>query len=153
MKILDNHKVIRTNFENVCDSVSAEELITIPKGFNNHILWNYGHAIATQNVLIYKMCNLPFTLPEEFIENYKKGSFPVAVDEPKKAFYEMIALAEKAMEQLNADIRNMIFDEYEPYQTSFGIKLNSFNDALQFNNIHEGLHLGYAMAIRKALGK
>ncbi len=35
--------------------------------------------------------------------------------------------------------------------TSAGIRLESVEDAIAFNNFHEGIHLGYVMALKKAL--
>lgn len=152
MQVIDNNRVIRNNFVKVCDSVGIANIIKIPNGFKNHILWNFAHAVVTQNILVYQMSGLPYTLPEEFVAAYRKGTFPTEIPNPQKELYQVIALAEKAEEQLNKDIREMIFDDYKPYETSFGVTLKSFNEALQFNNIHAGMHLGYAMAIRKALG-
>ena len=43
------------------------------------------------------------------------------------------------------------FENYTPYTTSYGISLNNIEEAISFNNIHEGLHLGYMMALSKNL--
>ena len=152
MQVISNHRTIRNNFEKVVDKVKEKDLISVPKGFNNHILWNIGHVVATQNVLIYGMSGLDFTLPTDFIKRYKKGSFPTQIDNPKTELQTIFELGKIADEQLSYDIKEMIFDNYQKYETSFGVVLNSFNDALQFNNIHEAVHLGYVMAIKRALG-
>ena len=53
------------------------------------------------------------------------------------------------------DIRQKIaagaFESFTRYETSAGITLNSTEEAILFNNIHEGIHLGYMMGIRKGL--
>jgi hypothetical protein len=152
MQVISNHRTIRNNFEKVVDKVKEKDLISVPKGFNNHILWNIGHVVATQNVLIYGMSGLDFTLPTDFIKRYKKGSFPTQIDNPKTELQTIFELGKITDEQLSYDIKEMIFDNYQKYETSFGVVLNSFNDALQFNNIHEAVHLGYVMAIKRALG-
>ncbi|MGJ3235924.1 DinB family protein [Marivirga sp.] len=152
MQVITNHKVIRNNFEKAVEKVNETDLVMIPAGFNNHILWNIGHAIVTQNVLLYGMSGLDFTLPIGYIKRYKKGSFPAEIEDPKTELENIFELGKIANEQLGYDIREMKFDDYQPYETSFGITLNSFNDALQFNNIHESLHLGYVIAIKRALG-
>lgn len=152
MQVITNHKAIRKNFEKAVEKVNEADLIMIPAGFNNHIIWNIGHAVVTQNVLIYGMSGLDFTLPTDFIKRYKKGTFPSEIENPKTELETIFELGRIADEQLSYDIREMRFSDYQKYETSFGITLNSFNDALQFNNIHESLHLGYVMAIKRALG-
>ena len=152
MQVITNHKAIRNNFEKAVSNINEADLKVIPAGFNNNILWNIGHVVATQNVLIYGMSGLDFTIPTDFIKRYKKGSFPTDVDHPKEELETIFELGKIANEQLMFDIKEMKFDDYQKYETSFGITLNSFNDALQFNNIHEGLHLGYLMAMKRALG-
>ncbi|SMG16494.1 DinB superfamily protein [Marivirga sericea] len=152
MQVITNHKAIRKNFEKAVEKVNEADLVLIPAGFNNHIIWNIGHVIATQNVLIYGMSGLDFTLPTDFIKRYKKGSFPAEIDQPKTELETIFELGKIADEQLGYDIKEMRFGDYQQYETSFGITLNSFNDALQFNNIHESLHLGYVMAMKRALG-
>jgi len=40
---------------------------------------------------------------------------------------------------------------FQPYATSYGIQLNTIEEAIRFNNIHEGMHLGYILAQRRSL--
>jgi len=48
---------------------------------------------------------------------------------------------------LNANI----FKEFRPYRTSYNVELESLDDALWFNNMHEAMHLGYMLAMRKSV--
>ena len=43
------------------------------------------------------------------------------------------------------------FAEYKTYSTSFGLELRNIENAIIYNNIHEGIHLGHVMAQRKIL--
>ena len=43
------------------------------------------------------------------------------------------------------------FADYTPYTTSFGLDLKNIQDAIIFNNMHETLHYGYAMAQKRAI--
>ncbi|MFT7612776.1 MAG: hypothetical protein ACI9J3_001742, partial [Parvicellaceae bacterium] len=40
---------------------------------------------------------------------------------------------------------------FTEYTTSYNITLKTVEEAIAFSNMHEALHLGYAMAIKKAL--
>jgi predicted ribosome quality control (RQC) complex YloA/Tae2 family protein len=40
---------------------------------------------------------------------------------------------------------------FQPYETSYGLKLNTIEEAIRFNNVHEAMHLGYMMSQRRSL--
>ena len=53
---------------------------------------------------------------------------------------------------MQQDYDNGLFTEYSEYTTSYNITLSSAEDAIAFNNVHEGLHFGYIMGLKKAIG-
>ncbi len=142
-------KQTRGNFEDLISSLSNEELNKIPEGFKNNIIWNFGHAIATQQLLTYGLSSLPLIVNEEFLNDFRKGSLPTKtydVDDVKS----ILEISQITMESVERDFKEDRFMNFKNYITSFGVELKSVDDALSFLPVHEGLHLGYAMAIRKA---
>ena len=53
------------------ESYSLEQLNKIPEGYNNNIIWNIGHIIASQQGLVYKLSGLPALVSEDFINRIK----------------------------------------------------------------------------------
>ncbi|RMG65283.1 MAG: hypothetical protein D6722_16080 [Bacteroidetes bacterium] len=53
---------------------------------------------------------------------------------------------------MRADYEAGRFTAYRRYETSYGVVLASIEDAIRFGNVHEGLHLGYMMVQRRAVG-
>lgn len=145
-------RTTRNNFIKVVDSLKLDKICEVPKGFNNNIIWNFGHVVATQNLIVYKLSSLPFTIDESFIDRYRKGTKPEPLQNAADELSLIKEYAFSTLEQLEKDIAQNKFKTFIPYETSFNIKLTSASEAINFNNVHEGLHLGYAMAIRKALG-
>lgn len=137
----------RANFLNLLSNLSLDSVNETPYKFNNNILWNLGHIIASQQILCYKLSNLPFTVEEEIILKYRKGTKPeIFIDNN-----EMNKLKDHltfTIETLSSDIEKGIFKEYNPFVTSFGLELNSIEDAIKFVAVHDGMHLGYAMALK-----
>lgn len=142
---------IRMNFRDLIHSIAEEDLFKIPQGFSNNIIWNFGHAIVSQQGLMYKAAGLELNIDSALIEQFGKGSVPSS-DFVEGLKDDLILLSFSTLEQLQKDI--MIpgfFDGYGCYKTSFGCELTTIDQAIEFSNMHEGLHLGYAMAQRKAL--
>ena len=53
--------------------------------------------------------------------------------------------------QLQEDVRKDLFANYTSYKTMFGVELTNIDDAIKYVSSHEGLHLGYAMALKKVI--
>lgn len=127
---------------------TLEQLNTIPEGYSNNLIWNIGHIVVTQQLLVYKLSGLPMLVSEELIEKYKKGTKPehtvtqVEVDKIKSLLFATI-------DQTKADYNNKTFKNYNEYPTSTGFTLKSVEDALVFNTVHEGLHIGIMMNLKK----
>lgn len=138
----------RKNFISLIDSLTTEQLNKIPEGYSNNIIWNFAHNIVTQQLLCYKLAGKEMYIKDEIVNEFRKGAKPtklVSVEEIenfKKMALDLISKTEN-------DLKNEDFSGYKPYTTSYKVTLNSIEEAIKFNNTHEGLHLGYAMAMRK----
>lgn len=140
----------KKQFINLLDGLTIEQLNTIPVGFNNNIIWNFAHTIAAWQILCYKLSGLPFVVDENFVDLFKKGTKPERFfDEQELA--QMKKLAVLSFEKLVLDYKDGVFANYNTYTTSFGITLTKIEDAIEYANMHEGLHLGYALALRRVV--
>lgn len=128
-------------------NLSIEQLNKVPNGFTNSIAWNIGHMVVTQQLLCYKLSGLPCLVSEELIEKFQKGTF--AFDVSLEEFEMLKKLFLELPEKLEIDVNNGIFKNYISYKTSVDITLTSINDAISFNNYHEGIHLGIILQLLK----
>ncbi|MEK6477371.1 DinB family protein [Catalinimonas sp. 4WD22] len=142
----------RENFMKLLDALDEHALNHIPPGFNNNIIWNFGHIIATQQIICYKLSGLEMHVDLELIDSYRRGTKPnghVSGEEIEK----LKALAISTIEQLQQDFEAQRFQQYHEYTTSFGVTLSDIQEGIRFNAMHESLHLGYAMALRRVIMK
>jgi hypothetical protein len=141
-------KTARQHFVAILDAFSNEQLNKIPTGFNNNLIWNIGHVVVTQQLLHYTLSGVAPKISPEMISKYRKGSsgaIQAGEDEVnliKKLLVEM-------PEQLEKDYENDFFGEYKEYPTSFKFTLDSIEKAILFNNVHEGMHFGIVMSLKK----
>ena len=146
--VFEVHKTIRNILLKILENHSLEQLNKIPPGFNNNLIWNIGHCISSQQVLVYKLSGLPTMVSEEFIAKYKKGTKPEG-DVSQEEVDEIKGLLSETLEKTKNDFTSGLFVDFHEYTTSMGFTLHNVQDALSFNNYHEGIHTGIAMSIRK----
>lgn len=131
--------------------LSAEALIRIPEGFNNNVLWNVGHLVVTQQLLCYKLSGLDMGVDDAMVKTFGKGSSPK--DWTETPDYEALLVPLHGLvESTRRDYAAGRFQGFNTYTTSTGYTLASIEDAIAFNNFHEGIHLGYILAMRRILG-
>lgn len=147
-KQLSISRQTRRNFLSLIDSLSTEQLNKIPEGLNNNIVWNLGHIIVTQQLLCYALAGVTPTMEKSLIEKYRKGTRPegfIDSDEINVLKSHLFSL----VDELEKDIKTGMFGNYQPYTTSYGVELTSINDAVAFFPVHEAMHYGVALTIRK----
>ena len=141
-------KQSRQNLLILISGFSIEELNKIPENYNNNLIWNLGHVIVTQQILCYKLADVNPRLDIAQYTKYAKGSKPegdISLDE-----YELLkSLALTTVSDMEEDYNTGLFISYNSYSTSFGVDLNSIEDAIHFIGIHEGMHYGYSMALKR----
>jgi hypothetical protein len=143
---IKNRKLLKNFIENH----TLEELNKVPEGFNNNIIWNIAHTIVTQQLLVYKLSGVPMVVSEDMEETYKKGTR--AEDAISQAQVDTIkGLLFCTIEKTKEDYSNKVFQTYNQYTVTTKSTLSNVEEAIDFNNFHEGIHLGYILALRKSI--
>ena len=151
MKMESTFRTWETNrniYLSFLENYNLEQLNTVPEGFSNNLIWNIGHIIAVQQGLVYSLSALPINISEEMKTTYQKGSYPTGnttqaeVEEIKHLLISLIAKTKQ-------DYADGKFISYNEYTTSTGFTLKSSEEAMEFNNYHEGIHLGCMLNIKK----
>lgn len=138
----------RTMVSKILENHSLEQLNKIPEGFSNNLIWNIAHVVVTQQLLVYKLSGLPMIVSDEMVEKYKKGTKPEQ-EVTQAEVDEIMTLMFTTINKTKEDYESGIFKNFQEYPTSTGFILNTVEDAMAFNNFHEGLHIGILMCLRK----
>ena len=128
--------------------LTLDQMHVIPDGFKNNIVWNVAHMVVTQQLLLYKLSGLDCLVPDELIEAHRKGTAPTKTF-TEDEFEEVTDLLAGLPDTSEEDFNEGIFEKYNAYETSTGFVLDSFDTAVNFNNYHEGIHLGVILALKK----
>jgi len=138
----------RKNLLAILESTPREDLLLIPQQFRNNIWWNIAHIVVTQQLLVYKFSGVPMLVSDELVAKYMKGTVPdgsATETEMKQISDVLVSIIERTTE----DYESRLFKEFKAYTTSAKVSLNNVEDAIRFNNFHEGIHLGSILALKK----
>ena len=140
----------RTNILTYIKDLTIEQINFIPNNFNNSIGWQVAHLVVTQQLLHYKLSGNSILVDDYLVENFRKGSSGKYLLTPEQ-WEDITKLLKSLPLQLIEDYKSGIFKEYNTYETSYNVKLTSIDDAISFSNIHDALHFGTIMAMKKCL--
>ncbi len=143
-------KISRKNYLNLIEEHTLDQLNTVPSEFKNNLIWNAAHVIASTDGLFNRLHGLHMRMTSEYIQSYAKGSRPEIavnqefVDQIKKDLIQQVSWVE-------SDFEEGKFPEstIQPYTTTYGNTLVDFESVLAFNLLHEGLHYGIMLSLKK----
>ncbi len=139
---------------NLIDGISIEKLNEIPAGFNNNLAWNVGHVIANQQILCYRNAGVKPVIEDEFIDKYKTGTRPESfINEKEFDVFKKYLI--ETIDKFEKDSATDMFQNYKAFDLRSypGVSLKNISDAASFVSFHDGLHVGYSMALKRALKK
>ncbi|WP_443938022.1 DinB family protein [Pedobacter sp. MW01-1-1] len=151
-QVFDFILTTRKAFIAAIDELSLEELNKIPDGFNNNIIWNFGHIVISTQLLSYVRTGiLKDGSSVKYSEAYQRGTKPTyVVSEQELA--ELKALAIDSIKAIQADYEKGLLNNVNPFATAtYGEQLNSIEEILTTTIGHDNLHFGYALAQKKLL--
>ena len=135
---------------NFISDLSIEQLNKVPAGFNNNIIWNLGHMVAAQQGICYRRAGVDTIVTPEFMDTYGSNTKPEKfLDEAELETIKELFIT--TLDQFVIDHRKNLFSDYIPWTTRYGVDMTNIDDAVQFLPFHEGLHVGYVMAQKRAI--
>lgn len=117
-----------------------EVLNQIPAGFNNNMIWNFGHLVVSGYSLVFKVTQVDpgFIIP--FQEAYKKGSKPAA-PATQQEIEELIGLSNTFTRAVKEALDANRFQEISTYTTdTFGVPVTTIEEMLITVAAHDTLH-------------
>jgi hypothetical protein len=145
-------KQSRQAFIHLINELTIEQLNEIPAGFNNNIIWNFGHIVIATQALSYVRTGIrPDASSITYASAYAKGTKPTyfvtqeEVDELKK-------IAVESIEQIEKDYAAGVFNTITPFATdTYKETMPTFEEVITLTSGHDNLHYGYAIAQKRII--
>lgn len=151
-KLIDDSKKVRISILNTISSLSAAQLNEIPAGFNNNIIWNIAHIVASQQGLTYFRSGLEMPVGDDYFKKYKsetKPEEPVSEGEIEKIKEFILS----SIDQFKKDYSEALFSNFQSFTSRYGIEFNNIEEVIPFVTFHDGIHFGYVMALKRVISK
>jgi len=142
--IKENRKL----FMRLMEGLTIDQLNEIPAGFNNNMVWNFGHAVVSFQLLVNMRSGKDPKISKEYITKYQKGTKPETfIDVEEIDFLKSEAI--RLIEEVEQDWNKGEFTSYQSFTTSLGVPINTNEDAVHFAATHDMIHFGYAWAMKR----
>ena len=141
----------RKNIISLLEEHTLEQVNMILPASRNNLIWNAGHLLVSQQFLWYHFSGLELQVGEDLIGKYAENSVPSG-QATRKEFDNIKSLLQSSTDKSIADYHDNRFKSYNAYASDyFGLTMNSIDEAIQFNNYHEGVHFGHMAQFRRRL--
>ncbi|MFN3605034.1 MAG: hypothetical protein ACK4UJ_10020 [Leptonema sp. (in: bacteria)] len=160
-------KTIRSQILNIVYNKDLECLFKTPNGLSNNLIWLFGHIALVREMLILKLSIQKINFPEILIDMFIKGSSPknwkwdqdkivlangsrltkielwkTLLDFEEKEFVFLLNFLQERFKNYSIQIES-------PYQTSIGFVIDNLYKSLEYNIVHESIHLGQMQLYHK----
>ena len=133
------------------EGLSQDDLLAIPEGRDDNVLWNVGHLLCSLARLTYVRSGFALPIPEHYLALFGKNTTArdwTDTPDADEVFGHFHALPG----QIEADYASGRFSRYEPLELAPGHTVESVEEAIAFHCFHEGLHIGMIISVKELLG-
>ena len=144
-------KATRQHLFKLIEGLSTEQLNKVPAGFNNNIIWNVAHMISAQQGICYTRAGVPIIVDDKYYTPYRPDTKPTGfVDSAEVENIKELLI--RTVDQLETDLDKNIFTNYPQWVTRYGVQIRNIEEAVSFLPFHDGMHIGYVMALKRVIG-
>ncbi len=149
---LKSARVARAYMKARVDDLSPNQLLNIPPGATNSVLWNIGHIVLSHYRLLHRPCGGSAPLPQAWEGWFMPGTSPANWGANGPALETVMSEFNTQTDRVESEVRKGTFGNYKSFKLKSGYTLDNAVEALNFNVMHEGIHIGAIIALRHQMG-
>ena len=133
------------------NGLTEEQLLAIPEGMESNILWHLGHLYNSHCGMLYPHCDAENPCPAAYQDMFKGGSKPADWAEAPNV-QEIVDNFNGVAKQIADDYAAGAFANYQSWDLMPGMSIENPEDAIGFIIVHESVHHGNIIVMRRLLG-
>lgn len=150
--ILEQLKFTHSYLTRALSTVTLENVNEVPKGFNNSILWNVGHILVSNEMLLFANTGDELKLSQDVINLFKGGTKPSDWNTEPPTFKVICNLLDEQVERITTTYEGRLDEELNKSMKIANFEMKTVRDILGFVIFHEGLHTGLINGLKRAQG-
>lgn len=150
--LINSARVARGYMNKRVEGLSEEQLRAVPDSAENNILWNVGHIVLSNYRLLYRPAGATVPVPSTWDGWFLPGTSPENWGDSGPSTADVLKEFAAQNDRIQSDFAAGLFKTYKPFTLKSGSALSSLEEALAFNLMHEGIHIGAIIALRQQLG-
>jgi uncharacterized damage-inducible protein DinB len=119
----------------------------MPTNFINTIHWHLGHILLVQDRVTLRLMGGGIGFPETYTDWFANGTKPADWQTEPPAVEVLLQELKEQTDRLQKQISGKLADKL----TLPLFELETLEEALNYSFYHEGIHLGYMMALKRAI--
>ena len=131
--------------------LTEEQLLAIPDGMESNILWHLGHLYNSHCGMLYGHSDAENPCPASYGDLFKGGTKPATWAEAPSV-QEVVDNFNGIANKIAQDYSAGAFTNYQAWDLAPGMTLATVEDALGFVIVHESVHHGNIIVMRRLLG-
>jgi hypothetical protein len=137
----------RSSTLDIAAGLNEKQADVIPHGFNNNIRWHLGHILTVQERLAFRLIQEPLDLSEELMNMFLNGTKPA----DWQTIPPDLQTLRKLLEEQPGKLRQRLQGRLDTKITIPFKEFNRLDEVLVYSIGHEAIHIGYMMALKKAV--
>ncbi|CAM3660067.1 hypothetical protein GCM10009865_02830 [Aeromicrobium ponti] len=140
--IFDHMETVRGITEKSIKRIPEEIADITPKGFYNHIRWNFGHIAYVQEKLVFEIMGEEMKTPMKYEQLFAAGTKPADWVDTPPSLTEISFVLTEQKSRIKEFLQGRLEEKLpRPFTNRGGITLYTAGEAFLFSFYHEALHM------------
>jgi hypothetical protein len=140
-------ELVRSQTVQWIEAVDPAIVDIMPPNYNNTIHWHVGHILLVQDRVTLRLNGLPIGLPDDYMNWFANGTKPADWQTKPPAVSTLLQQLKEQGERIKSQLLGKLDNKLAiPF-----FELETVSQSLSFSLFHEGQHLGFMKALKRAI--
>jgi hypothetical protein len=144
-------ELVRSRTVKWIEAVDPAVVDVMPSNYNNTIHWHVGHILTVQDRLTLRLSGLPVGIPDEYTDLFGNGTKPADWQTEPPAVSTLLQQLKEQGERIKTQLLGKLDHKLETKLAFPFNDLETVSQALTYSLFHEGQHLGFMNALKRAI--